>query len=125
MKIQGIMPKSWNGRNFVELNIEGRTVSCWQRESLNLKIGDEVEGEITERGNGKTPNLKLTSVNGTPVQSAQKGSYGGGKGNVQAFACAYAKDLCVALINKEIVATNQAVRSSFVEFYEMFIEKMQ
>jgi len=117
---------------FVEIMSEGTQYRCWQSSVFkNLKAGDDVVGEIIPSP-GKPSKLIISSVNGVALrtQGGFSGGGGGGKPAYQAqrtesFAAAYAKDLAVALITKDIIKSSAEVKSTIDYFYNIFIEKMK
>ena len=129
-KIEGLLPKEWNGKKFVEASIDGKTQSIWQNWE-KLKVGDEVTGKSEDKGNGRYQ-YRVESINGAAVgQSYSGGGYRGGGGNpaekVRPFATSYAKDIIVALINKDdaSVKTIASIKDTFNEFFDLFLSKME
>jgi hypothetical protein len=134
-KIDGLMPKEWSGKKFVEASIDGKVHSIWQGFE-GLKVGDEVTGESVDKGAGKTPQYKLATINGVAVAqpSGGGGGYRGGGGGggtpaekARAFATSYAKDVVVALINRgdDSVKDLTLIKGTFEYFYGIFHEKME
>lgn len=136
-KIDGLMPKEWSGKKFVEASIDGKVHSIWHNFET-LKVGDEITGESVDKGAGKTPQYKVATINGVAVQSS--GGSGGGGGwrgggggggtpaeKARAFATSYAKDIVVALINQQTssVGTLDAIKETFEVFYALFLSKME
>ncbi|HPE06281.1 MAG TPA: hypothetical protein PLW50_01015 [Smithellaceae bacterium] len=130
-KIDGLMPKEWSGKKFVEASIDGKVYSIWQNFD-GLKVGDEVTGESIDKGAGKTPQYKLASINGVAVKSSGGGggNWKGGGGTPQekarAFATSYAKDVVVALISRGDGSTRELslIKETFDYFYTIFHAKM-
>ena len=129
-KIEGLMPKEWSGKKFVEASIDGKVYSIWQNFD-GLKVGDEVTGEVIDKGAGKTPQYKLTSINGAAVKISGGGNWKGGGGGTpqekaRAFATSYAKDVVVALIARGDESTKNLtlIKDTFDYFYAIFHAKM-
>ena len=131
MRVDISNPREWNEKKFLDLTIAGRVYSCWQPACQGVKAGDEIEGEIVDKGPGKTPQIKISSINGAPVQTSGKSGYGGGgkpPARVESFACAYAKDIAVALINVGVITPGDGaakIKSTIDFFYKDFMEKMK
>lgn len=134
-KIDGLMPKEWSGKKFVEASIDGKVHSIWSGFE-NLKVGDEVTGESVDKGAGKTPQYKLATVNGVAVSQPAGGGGGGYRGGggggtpqekARAFATSYAKDVVVALINRgdESTKSLEITKGTFEYFYAIFHDKME
>ncbi len=132
MKVQSIAPKEWNGKAFAEVTLDGRVYSNWQAHWKMLKPGDDVIGEVTEKGPGKTPQIKITAINGVSVGTsggawtpqAPQGASGGGDRN-NSFAASYSKDVIVALINAGTFTDMGGIKMAFGELYDMFMEKLR
>lgn len=129
-KIDGLMIKTWNDKKFAEVSIDGRVFSVWNG-FANLKIGDEVTGEIVEKGAGKTPQYKLATINGVAVAPPSGGYRGGGNAvpmaeRIRPFATSYAKDVVVALINRkdDSVKDLSLIAGTFDYFFTIFLAKM-
>lgn len=132
-KIDGLMPKEWSGKKFVEASIDGKVHSIWANFE-NLKVGDEVTGESVDKGAGKTPQYKLASINGVAVAqpAGGGGGYRGGGGGTpaekaRAFATSYAKDVVVSLITRgdDSVKSLELIKGTFDYFYAIFHDKME
>lgn len=119
MKVENIIPKNWQGREFAELTLDGKVYSCWSNAWKSLKIGDDIQGEIVDKGPGKTPHIKIGAAGGG---GAPKSS---GGGNVKAFAASYAKDVAVALIQAGIIKTSTEIDATLHHYYSLFVEKVE
>jgi hypothetical protein len=122
MIVQGLLQKEWEGKKFIEVNLEGKTCSCWQPSVISvLKMGDTVEGGITEK-NGRYQ-VKITKINGNAVES--KSDYKGKAGDPRSFAASYAKDIAVICIDKGILVTSKEIDGTLEHYYKWFLEKME
>ena len=91
---------------FVEVNFEheARVITFWRTELKDKMIGDELEFEITE---GKKPGSWTGKLAGT---SKPAGGFSKGKSPeelkqmARTMSMSYSKDLCVALIAKEVLS---------------------
>lgn len=126
MLVEQINNKEWQGKTFAELTLDGKVYSCWQQTILaTLKQGDTVLGEIVDKGAGKTPQIKITTVNGV-VASTQH--FGGGKGapsKNESFAAAYSKDLAVACINKGAISSSAEIDAMLNHYFDLFMNKLK
>lgn len=113
---------------------DGQTYEVWKN-SDKINVGDEIAGRVDKRP-GKLDKMNLTSVNtnsfGAPQGNARPA--GGWKPSGapnkvsdadrnKSFAAAYAKDIVVALINKDQVNMS-AVDEVFEHYYNMFMSKL-
>lgn len=121
MIISAVTPKTWNNTNFVELTIDGKIYACWQKAGQTLKAGDTIEGEIVDKGAGKTPQIKIKSVNGQELQT--KGSIP--KGDPKSFAASYAKDIAVAYIAMGKLTQTTETDAILEHYYKWFLTKME
>jgi len=127
MQVELITPKEWKNpqgvvKHFVELTLDGRIFSCWQPVGLTVKVGDTVEGEVIEKGAGKTPQIRIKSLNGV----ATEGSKGGGKaGDPKSFACSYAKDVLIACLSHGLPLDSKQMDGTLEHYYAWFLSKME
>lgn len=147
MKITGIKRehRSFTGKegDRVELDMaiitcdDGGTYEVWKN-SDKINVGDEITGRIDKRP-GKLDKINLVSVNTNslvpPSQGNSRPSGGGGwrpsggsakpsdADRSKSFAAAYAKDIVVALINKDQV-NMAAVDEVFEHYFGMFMGKL-
>ncbi len=132
MKVQSVAPKEWNGKAFAEVTLDGRVYSNWQPHWKMLKVGDDVIGDVLEKGPGKTPRITITAVNGVGVGTSS-GAWnppapqaGGNSGDRNSsFAASYSKDIIVALINAGTFSDMGGIKMAFGELYDMFMEKIK
>lgn len=119
MKVETIVPKEWNDKKFAELKLDGKLYSCWQSMWTTLKVGDELQGEVVNRGEGKTPHIKITSVNGTAVA----GGKGGFRPTIsnEATACGCAKDITIAVLNAGTIKTSAEIDATLDHFFKKFM----
>ena len=137
MKVEAIEKKSWNTpkgerRDFAELRVDGRVMSCWQTTIIDtIAVGDEIEGSVEEKGVGKTPQIRITSVNGKAIEQSS-GGWGGGGGKkysdpktmLISYAKDVAKDVAVACIAKGVITTSAEIKATIFFIYEEFLKKI-
>ena len=136
MKVEAIEKKSWNTpkgerRDFAELRVDGRVMSCWQKTIIDtIAVGDEIEGSVEEKGVGKTPQIRITSINGKAIEQSS-GSWGGGgkkysdpKTMLISYAKDVAKDVAVACIAKGVITTSAEIKATIFFIYEEFLKKI-
>jgi len=122
MKVSSITPKTWNGKDFVEVVLDGKAHSCWNNWKT-LKVGDEVTGEVVDKGPGKTPQIKIATINGVAVEKSS--GFKKQESKVESFACAYAKDIAVICVDKGILTSADSIKTTLDYFYSYFMEKMK
>ena len=138
MKVEAIEKKSWNTpkgerRDFAELRVDGRVMSCWQKTIIDtIAVGDEIEGNIEEKGVGKTPQIRIISVNGKVVEQSSGGhwaqtggkKYSDPKTMLISYAKDVAKDVAVACIAKGVITTSAEIKATIFFIYEEFLKKI-
>jgi hypothetical protein len=120
-KIETITPKSWSNpegqvKKFAEITIEGiqKQYSCWDAEIATKKVGDEIEFTEVEK-NGRW-SLRLVKAGGGYKKDPAKS---------ESFACAYSKDIAVALIAVGIVKTSKEVDATVEHYFRFFMDKLE
>jgi hypothetical protein len=87
------------------------------------KIGDTIEGETTERFyNGKTYygiKIKLPQKSGGGYRAAAQPS------RDESFACAYAKDIVVALLRTNMVQHIEQADNMLDKYFTIFMTKLK
>jgi hypothetical protein len=90
--------------------------------SCHHAVGDEVEGEVSEREwSGKIfYSIKFAGgFKGGGFQSRGK-SPDELKQQVRSFAASYSKDICVALINQGKLPTSKEIDATLLHYYDYF-----
>jgi hypothetical protein len=110
--IKTIERKSWTNPQgnvvpFAEVHVEedGRLFTFWGAGIEQKMIGDEIEFDITEKQPGKFTG-KLVGASKPPGSPMRGKSPEELKQMARTMSMSYAKDLCVALINKEVLSLN-------------------
>lgn len=137
MKVEAIEKKLWNTpegerKDFAELRVDGRVMRCWQKSIIDtIAAGDEIEGNVEEKGVGKTPQIRITSINGKAIKQSS-GSWSGGGGKkysdpktmLISYAKDVAKDVAVACIAKGVITTSAEIKATIFFMYEEFLKKI-
>lgn len=120
MKIEKIEIKEWNGRKFAEIIADGKKLSCWQGMIGTLKEGDEVEGQLIDKGEGKTPQIKISKVNGQALQISGKSH----EKDPKSFCASYAKDIVVQLVASGLIKEPDKLDVALDHYYTWFEKKL-
>lgn len=120
MKIEKIEIKEWNGRKFAEIIADGKKLSCWQGMIGTLKEGDEIDGQLIDKGEGKTPQIKISKVNGQGLQISGNSP----KSDPKSFCASYAKDIGVQLVASGIIKDKENLDKILDHYYTWFEKKL-